>query len=83
LGLWGVVSLYLMFNGGVEFARVRGYARAPAKPHESGIYDYGGVSYLSCARGFYVSCFTVCVWGGGYVVVCTVFYEWGFGMASH
>jgi hypothetical protein len=29
---------------------------------------------------------SVCVWvggGGGYVVVCMVFYEWGFGMASH
>jgi hypothetical protein len=32
------------------------YARAHAKSHESGVYDHGGVSYLSCARGFCISC---------------------------
>jgi hypothetical protein len=32
----------------------------------------------------YASPASLCVCGGGgSVVVCTVFYEWGFGMASH
>jgi hypothetical protein len=35
--------------------RIGGHARAPAKPHESGVYDNGGVGYMSCARGFCVS----------------------------
>jgi hypothetical protein len=56
MGLGRVISLSLLFHGGVELARVGGYARAPTKPHESGIYDHDGVSYLSCARGLCVSC---------------------------
>jgi hypothetical protein len=67
LSLRGVVSLSLLFHGGVELARVSGYASASAKSHESGVYDRDGVSYLSCARG---SCSA-----GGYVVACVVFYE--------
>jgi hypothetical protein len=27
---------------------VEGHARAPAKPHQAGVYDSGGVGYLSC-----------------------------------
>jgi hypothetical protein len=49
--------LSLMFHGRVELARVGGYIRASAKPLELGIYDRGGVSYLSCARGSCISCF--------------------------
>jgi hypothetical protein len=45
----GVVSFSLLFHGGVKLIYIRGYARAPAKSHESGVYDRGGVSYLSCA----------------------------------
>jgi hypothetical protein len=54
--LWGVVPLSLMFHGRVELVHVRGYARAPTKPHELGVYDHGRVSYLSCAQGSYISC---------------------------
>jgi hypothetical protein len=37
-------------------ARVGGDARAPAKSCKSGAYDSGGVCYLSCACGSFVSC---------------------------
>jgi hypothetical protein len=37
-------------------ACVRGHTRTPAKPHKSGVYDCGGVSYLSCAQGSCISC---------------------------
>jgi hypothetical protein len=55
LSLWGVVSLSILFHGRVKLAHVGGYARAPAKPHELEVYDCGGLSYLSCARGSYIS----------------------------
>jgi hypothetical protein len=47
--LTGVTSLSLLFHGGVGLAHVGGHARTPAKPGKSGVYDRGGVSYLSCA----------------------------------
>jgi hypothetical protein len=56
LRLRGVISLSILFHGGLELARVEGYERAPAKPHESGVYDRSLVSYLSCARGSCISC---------------------------
>jgi hypothetical protein len=46
LSLRGVVSLSLMFHHGVELAHIRGHARAPTKPCESGVYDHGRVIYL-------------------------------------
>jgi hypothetical protein len=49
--LMGVASLSLMFHGRVGLAHVGGHARAPVKSHKSGVYDNGGDSYLSCARG--------------------------------
>jgi hypothetical protein len=63
LSLWGVISLSLLFIGGVELAHDGGYARAPTKPHELGVYDHGGVSYLSCAQESYISC-SDGGWGG-------------------
>jgi hypothetical protein len=60
LSLWGVVSPSLLIHGRVGLDRVGGHARAPAKPHESGVYDNGGVGYMLCARG---SC--ICCSGGG------------------
>jgi hypothetical protein len=30
-------------------ARIGSHARAPTKPSKLGVYDSGGVSYLSCA----------------------------------
>jgi hypothetical protein len=30
--------------------------RAPATPHEPGVYDSGRVGYLSCAQGSYIPC---------------------------
>jgi hypothetical protein len=51
-----VVSFSLLFHDRVELAHVRGYTRALAKPHESGVYDCSGVSYLSYAQGSCISC---------------------------
>jgi hypothetical protein len=31
-------------------SHVRGHARAPTKPHKLGVYNSGGICYLSCAR---------------------------------
>jgi hypothetical protein len=56
LSLRRVISLSLLFHGGVELARVEGYTRAPTKPHESGVYDCNKVSYLLCVRGSCISC---------------------------
>jgi hypothetical protein len=44
LSLQGVIFLSILFHGKVEFAYVGGHARAPAKPHKSGVYDRGGAS---------------------------------------
>jgi hypothetical protein len=49
LSVQGVVPPSLLFDGGVGLVRIGGHARAPAKSCESGVYDSGGVSYLSCA----------------------------------
>jgi hypothetical protein len=54
LSLQGVVSLSLMFHGRVGLDRIGGHIRAPKKPCESGVYDSGGGSYLSCARRSHV-----------------------------
>jgi hypothetical protein len=75
--LTGVISLSLSFHGGVELAHVGGHVRALAKSHKSGVYDRGGVGYLSCARG------SSPVPARGYVMACATFYERGFGMLSH
>jgi hypothetical protein len=56
LSLWEVISLFLLFHGRVELAHIGGYARAPTKSHELGVYGRGRVSYLSCARGSCISC---------------------------
>jgi hypothetical protein len=56
LSLRGVVLLSLLFHGGVEVAYIRGYARAPVKPRNSGVYDSDRVCYLSYARGSCISC---------------------------
>jgi hypothetical protein len=78
VSLRGVVSLSLLFHGGVKLAHVRGYGSAPTKPNESRVYDHDGVSYLSCAQGSCISCSS-----GGYVMACMAFYGWGFGVPSH
>jgi hypothetical protein len=44
--LRGVVSISLLFHGGVGLAHVGGHTKAPAKPCKSGVYDNDGVSYL-------------------------------------
>jgi hypothetical protein len=56
LSLRGVISPSLLIHGGVGLDCVRGHVGAPAKPHESGAYDSGGLGYLSCARGCCISC---------------------------
>jgi hypothetical protein len=56
LSLRGVISLSLPFHGGVKLAHIEGHAGASTKPHESGVYDHDGVSYLLCARGSCISC---------------------------
>jgi hypothetical protein len=58
LSLRGVVSLSLMFHGGVGLSCVGGHTKAPAKPHKSGVYDSDGVSYQLCAWGSCISCST-------------------------
>jgi hypothetical protein len=47
---------------------VEGHVRAPTKPSKLGVYDSGGVSYLSHARGSYISCSG----GGIHHVLCGV-----------
>jgi hypothetical protein len=56
LSLWGVISPSLLIHGGVGLDRIRGHTRAPAKPHESMVYDCDLVGYLSCAQGSCISC---------------------------
>jgi hypothetical protein len=80
----GVVELtwvhlsFPFFHGGFRLARVGGHMRAPAKSRKSEVYDNDKVSYLSCAQGPCISSPS-----GGYVMVCTTFYEQGFGVPSH
>jgi hypothetical protein len=56
LSLLGVVSPSLL-NHGVGLVRVGGYARAPAKPRESEVYDSGGARDLPLARGSHIPWF--------------------------
>jgi hypothetical protein len=62
LNLGSVMSPSLLFHGGFGLVHVRCHARAPAKPHKSGVYDSGEVSYLSSAQR---SCIPYS--GGGYI----------------
>jgi hypothetical protein len=55
LSIRGVVSILLLFHGGIVLGHVGGHASAPAKPHDSGVFDHGGVGYLSCAQGYFTS----------------------------
>jgi hypothetical protein len=55
LSLRCVVSPSVVIHGRVGLDRIGGYVRTPKKPHESGVYDSGGVGYLSCARGSCIS----------------------------
>jgi hypothetical protein len=80
LSLQGAASPSLLHHGGVLLDCVRDHARAPTKPHESGVYDNGGARDLPCARGSSIPYFDG---GGGYVVACAAFYEWGFSVPSH
>jgi hypothetical protein len=80
LSLRGVISAFLQIYGGVGLDHIGCHARPPAKPHESGVYDSGGVGYLSCIRGSRVPSSGE---GGGYVTTCTEFYEQRFGAPSH
>jgi hypothetical protein len=61
LSLQGAASPSLLHHGGVLLDRVRDHARAPTKPHESGVYDNGGARDLPCARGSSIPYFD----GGG------------------
>jgi hypothetical protein len=78
LSLQGVVSLSLLFHGGVGLAHVGGHARAHAKSRKLGVYDNGGVSYLSCAQRSCISSPD----GGIRHGVCGVLRA-RFGMPSH
>jgi hypothetical protein len=80
LSIRGVVSLSLLFYGGVELTHVGGHARAPAKPCKLGVYDYRRVRNLTCARGSYISSSGG---GRGYIMAYTTFYERGCGVPSH
>jgi hypothetical protein len=48
--------LPFLFHGGVGLACIGGHPVVPTKPCEYGVYDSGGVCYLSCACGPYISC---------------------------
>jgi hypothetical protein len=48
--------LFLLFHGRVELAYAGDHARSLAKSCESGTYDNGGASYLSCSCGSCVPC---------------------------
>jgi hypothetical protein len=52
----GVVSPSLPSHGGVRLICVRGYARASAKPHESGVYNGIRARDLPHARGSLIPC---------------------------
>jgi hypothetical protein len=56
LSLRGGISPSLLIHGRDGLDHVRGHRRALAKPHELGVYDSGGVGYLSCAQGSCISC---------------------------
>jgi hypothetical protein len=56
LSLQGAIASSLLHHGRVGWDRVRGYARAPTKPHGLGIYDRGGAHDLPRARGSCIPC---------------------------
>jgi hypothetical protein len=78
LTLLGVAFPSFLIHGGIGLDHIRGQARAPAKPCESGVYDGGAACNFPCARGSRIP-----YSGGGYIMVWVVFYEPGFGMPSH
>jgi hypothetical protein len=47
--LLGVALTSFLIHGRVGLDRVRGQARAPAKPCESGVYNSDGACDLPCA----------------------------------
>jgi hypothetical protein len=77
LSLLGVAPPSLLSNGGARLDRIRGHTRAPAEPHESGVYDEGR------ARDLPPEDPASPVPAGGYIMACTMFYERGFGVPSH
>jgi hypothetical protein len=56
LSLHGVATPSLLNHGEIGLVRIEGYARAPAKPHESGVYDDGGDRDPSRAKGSRIPC---------------------------
>jgi hypothetical protein len=78
LSLQCVASPSLLNHGRVGLVHIRDHARAPAKPHESGVYDSDRARNLPRSRGSRIPCSD-----GGYVVACVAFYEQEFGVPSH
>jgi hypothetical protein len=56
LSLQGVVSPSHLNHGRIGLVHVGGHARAPAKPHESRVYDGGGARDLLRASGSRIPC---------------------------
>jgi hypothetical protein len=56
LSLLGVASPSLLINGGAGMDHHRVHAIAPAKPHESRVYDSSGAHDLPHARGSCIQC---------------------------
>jgi hypothetical protein len=48
--------LFLLFHGGVVLAYAGDHARACSKSCESGMYNSGEASYLSCSYGSWIPC---------------------------
>jgi hypothetical protein len=78
LNLRGVISLSLLFHGGVELTHVGGYARAPAKSRGSGVYDRDELATYRVPEDP-ASPTSM----GGYIVAYVAFYERGFSVPSH
>jgi hypothetical protein len=55
LSLLGVAFPSYQIHGRVRLDHVRGHARAPAKPYESGVYDCGRACDLPPAQGSHIS----------------------------
>jgi hypothetical protein len=71
LSLQSVASPSLLNHGRVGLDRIRGNARALAKPHKSGVHDRVPEDLASPVQE------------GGYVMTCVVFDEQGFGVSAH
>jgi hypothetical protein len=54
--LLGVFSSSLLNHGSARLDHVRGHAREPVKPYESGVYDGGGSCDLPCLRTLHLLC---------------------------